>query len=129
MAKKLMRNLSRRERQIMDIVYRDNEVTVADVRARLPDPPGYSAVRALMRVLEEKGYLKHRSRGPRYVYSPTIGRERAKTTALKHLLQTFFDDSAEGLVAALIDLSGPKLSDEDFERLARLIEQSRRESK
>jgi BlaI family penicillinase repressor len=120
-------NLSRRERQIMDIIYSRGKATVAEVRELLPDPPSYSAVRALLRILEEKGYLKHERQGSRYVFVPTVTRERAKKWALKHLLQTFFDGSVDSVVAAIIDISESKLSDKDYENLMRLIEQARKE--
>jgi predicted transcriptional regulator len=110
--------LTRRERQIMDILYRDGEATVADVMAQLPDPPSYSAVRATMNVLEEKGHVRHKQDGPRYVYLPAVPRERARRAAMKHLLQTFFDGSAERAVVALLQMSDSTLSTTDFERLA-----------
>jgi len=117
--------LSRRERQIMDVVYRLGKATVSDVLERLPDPPSYSAVRALMRILEEKGHLSHEQDGPRYVYVPTIGRDNAKRSALRHMLKTFFDGSAEQAISALLDESSQKLSDAELDRLARLIDQAR----
>ena len=117
--------LSRRERQIMDVVYRRGEVTAAEVQEELPDPPGYSAVRAMLRVLEEKGHLDHRQEGPRYVYSPTTPREEARASALRRVLTTFFDDSAEKAVAALLDSSVTQLSNEELDRLQRLIVEAR----
>ena len=119
-------NLSRRERQIMDLLYREGRATVAEVQASLPDPPSYSAVRAMLRILEEKGHVRHQQDGPRYVYVPTVGREKAKRSALRHLVETFFDGSAEQVVAALLDGSARQLTDEEVQRLARLIE-SRKE--
>ena len=121
--------LSRRERQIMDIVYRHGDVTVASVLDELPDPPSYSAVRAMLRVLEEKGHLKHRQEGPRYVYSPTVPREDARQSALRRLLETFFDDSTEQAVAALLDLSAADLSKAELDRLQELIEEAREEGR
>lgn len=121
--------LSRRERQIMDIVYAAGRATVAEVRDRLPDPPSYSAVRALLRVLEEKGHLRHEQDGPRYVFTPKVSRERASRSALKRLLRTFFDGSAEGAVAALLDLEAGRLAPEDYDRLAEMIERARREGR
>jgi predicted transcriptional regulator len=97
-------HLARRERQIMEVVYRLGQASVADVLAQLPDPPSYSAVRAMMRLLEEKGHLRHKQQGARYVYLPIQSRETARRSALKHLVRTFFDGSAENAVAALLDL-------------------------
>jgi BlaI family penicillinase repressor len=118
--------LSRRERQIMDVIYRRGRASAADVLAELPDPPSYSAVRAMLRVLEEKGHVRHEEQGARYVFLPIVPREKARRSALKQLVQTFFDGSTEQAVAALIDLSASKLSDQDFDRLAKLIEQARK---
>jgi predicted transcriptional regulator len=123
------KNLSRRERQIMDVIYTLQEATVNQVLERLPSPPSYSAVRALLRVLEEKGHLVHRQDGPRYIYSPTLPRERARRSALKHLLQTFFDDSTEDVVAALLDISEDNLRAEDYGRLLELIQKARKEGR
>ncbi len=114
--------LSRRERQIMDIIYRLGEATAAEVMENLPDPPSYSAVRALMRILEEKTHLRHRQEGPRYVYTPTIPLDAAKQSALKHVLSTFFEGSVSQAVAALLDLGRDDLTDAELERLARLID-------
>ncbi|HKY06214.1 MAG TPA: BlaI/MecI/CopY family transcriptional regulator [Blastocatellia bacterium] len=129
MTKKSHINLSRRERQIMDIIYQRGSVTATEVMENLPDPPSYSAVRTMLRLLEEKGYLKHDQDGPRYVYSPTLSREKASQSALKQLLQTFFNDSTEQAVAALIDISRPNLSNSDLDRLSDLIEQARKEGR
>jgi predicted transcriptional regulator len=113
----------------MDIVYLKGEATVAEVRKLIPDPPSYSSVRALMRVLEEKDYLKHKEKGPRYIYYPTITHDKAKISALRHLMQTFFDDSTESVFAALLDIKGKRLSEEELEKLVLLIEKARREGK
>ena len=121
--------LTRRERQIMDILYRDGEATVADVMAQLPDPPSYSAVRATMNVLEEKGHVRHRQDGPRYVYLPAVSRDRARRAALNHLLQTFFDGSPESAVVALLQMSDSTLSPSDFERLAGEVRKARQEGR
>jgi len=121
--------LSRRERQIMDIVYRLGSVTAADVRSNLADAPGYSAVRALLRILEEKGHLCHREDGPRYVYSPVVSRPAAQKSALKQMVRTFFDGSASQAVAALIDMSARELSDSDLKRLEKMVSEARREGK
>ena len=127
MAKKATVHLSRRERQIMDVVYRLGSATVSEVLKDLPDPPSYSAVRATMRLLEERGHLKHKQDGPRYVYFPTQSRDKARRSALRHLLQTFFDGSAEHAVAALLDMSAQELSDEELDRLTQLIEDVRKQ--
>jgi len=122
-------HLSRRERQIMDVIYRFGQATAQEVREHLPDPPSYSAVRALLRVLEDKGHVAHRQDGPRYVYLPTVPREEARRSALRQLLGTFFDGSAEQAVAALLDLSGGHLSDDELDRLSDLIERARQEGR
>lgn len=127
MTKRSQTILSRRERQIMDIIYSRGHATAADVMENLPDPPSYSAVRALLRVLEEKGHLRHKQDGQRYVYLPKVARERVKHSALQRVLQTFFDNSTEEAVAALLDIS--PLSDEELERMERLIKQAREEGR
>jgi BlaI family transcriptional regulator, penicillinase repressor len=119
--------LSRRERQIMDIIYKRERATAADVQQDLPDQPNYSTVRAQLRVLEEKGYVRHEERGLRYVFLPTIPREQARTSALRRLMETFFDGSAEGVVAALLDGSAGKLSEGELNRLSGLIEKAKKE--
>lgn len=126
MTRRTHSNLSRRERQIIDILYANGRATAAEVQALLPEPPSYSAVRAMLRILEEKGHVRHESDGPRYVYAPTIARENAKRSALRHMLQTFFDGSAEQAISALLDdRDTSKLSDAELDRLARLIDQAR----
>ena len=122
-------DLSRRERQIMDVIYRRGRASAADVVAELADPPSYSAVRALLRILEDKGHLRHESEGGKYVYAPTRPREHAGRSALRRVLQTFFDNSAEKAVAALLDLHDAELSRADLDRLAHLIEQARKEGR
>jgi predicted transcriptional regulator len=129
MANAAHKNLSRRERQIMDIVYRFGRATAGDVLDNLDDPPSYSAVRALLRILEEKGHLRHEQDGPRYVYLPTVSRDRARRSALKGMVKTFFDGSAEQAMAALLDLSVSKMSDEELDRLGELIENARKEGR
>lgn len=119
-------DLSRRERQILDILYQRGQATAADVQNALPEPPSYSAVRALLRILEEKGHVRHQQDGPRYVYVPTVARENAKRSALRHMLRTFFDGSAEQAISALLDDSAANLSPAELDRLARLIEDARR---
>lgn len=121
--------LSRRERQIMDVIYRLGRATAADVHDALPDRPSYSTIRALLRVLESKGHLRHVENGPRYVYSPTVPRERARESALRQLVTTFFDGSTEAAVAALLDLSAARLSDTELNRLAGLIAQAKKEGR
>ncbi|MDX1624419.1 MAG: BlaI/MecI/CopY family transcriptional regulator [Gemmatimonadota bacterium] len=120
------RELSRRERQIMDIVYRRGRATAAEVQEDLPDPPSYSAVRAMLRVLEEKGHLEHEQEGPRYVFQPTVAVETARKSAVRRLMRTFFDNSLEDAVATLLNLSGSELSEEELDRLSRLIEEARK---
>jgi predicted transcriptional regulator len=117
-------DLSRRERQIVDILYANGRATAAEVQAALPEPPSYSAVRAMLRILEDKGHVTHEQDGPRYVYVPTVGRDNAKRSALHHMLKTFFDGSAEQAISALLDDTS-KLSDAELDRLARLIDQAR----
>lgn len=119
--------LSRRERQIMDVIYRLGRATAQEVRDHLPSPPSYSAVRALLRILEDKGHLNHDRDGPRYVYVPTVPREKASATALRQLVRTFFDGSPGAAAAALLDLSASDLSDAELARLEALIERARRE--
>jgi predicted transcriptional regulator len=121
--------LSRRERQIMDVIYRQGEATAQDVLDRIPDPPSYSAVRALLRILEGKGHLRHRRDGQRYVYAPTVSRERARASALRQLVGTFFDGSAGAAAAALLDLSRDNLSDAELQRLEALVERARKEGR
>ena len=122
-----MQKLSRRERQILDILYERGRATAAEILTSLPDPPSYSATRALLRVLEDKGHVRHEADGPRYVFSAVIPRARARRSALKHLLQTFFDDSAGDAVAALLDVK--KLKPEELDRIEEMIEQARKEGK
>ncbi len=126
---KAPQGLSRRERQIMDIIYGLKEATVLQVLERLPSPPGYSAVRALLRVLEQKGHLSHRQDGPRYVFKPVLAREKARRGALQDVLRTFFDNSTEDAVAALLDISEDNLSEADYARLLELIEKARKEGR
>ena len=126
MNKTAHRDLSRRERQILDILYQRGQATAADVQAELPEPPTYSAVRALLRILEDKGHVRHEQDGPRYVYLPTIGRDNAQKSALRHILHTFFDGSAEQAISALLGDSGAKLSSAELDRLARMIDTARK---
>ncbi len=121
--------LTRRERQIMDVLFRQGEATVADVMEALPDPPSYSAVRATMRILEEKGHIRHREDGPRYVYLPKVEPQRARRAALEHLLETFFAGSAEQAVMALAELSDADLTPDQLERLADKIRKAGEEGR
>jgi BlaI family transcriptional regulator, penicillinase repressor len=119
--------LSRRERQIMDAIYARGQATAAEVTAALPDAPSYSAVRALLRILEQKGHLRHEEDGPRYVFLPTVSRDRARRSALRNLVKTFFDGSPAQAAAALIDQAD--LSEDDVARLAEMIEKARKEGR
>jgi BlaI family transcriptional regulator, penicillinase repressor len=121
--------LSRRERQIMDILYRAGKASAADVLNAMPDPPSYSAVRAMLRVLEEKGHVKHQEEGLKYVYAPVVAREKAKRSAVKHVMETFFNGSAEQIVAALLDVSSTKLTRDELDRMAEMIEKAKKEGK
>ncbi len=129
MKERQLLHLSRRERQIMDVIFARGQATAAEIRQNLPDPPSYSTVRAQLRVLEDKGFLNHTEQGPRYLFSPTIPAERARISALQHLKLIFFDNSTESVISALLDLPDSNLSEEDLARLTSLIEQARREGK
>src|SRR4028118_1464664 len=115
-------DLSRRERQIMDAIYARGEATAADVHAAFPDPPSYSAIRALLRILEEKGVLKHREDGPRYVFTPTMPREKASRSALQRVVQTFFGGSLADAVAAFVDAKDSKLSPGELKRIGARVQ-------
>lgn len=119
-------DLSRRERQIIDTLFRMGRASAAEVRRHLPDPPSYSAVRALLRILEEKGHVRHEQDGPRYVYMPTVARESAKRSALRHLVQTFFEGSTSQAISALLDSSSSKISEAELDRLRRLLDEARK---
>jgi len=121
--------LSRRERQIMDILYRRGKSPASEVREAMPNAPSYSAVRAMLRVLEEKGHIRHQAEGLKYVYLPTVPRDKAKRSAVKHLVDTFFKDSPDQVVAALLDVSSTRLTSADLDRMAEMIEEARREGK
>jgi predicted transcriptional regulator len=121
--------LSRRERQIMDILYRTGKASANDVRDAMPDAPSYSAVRAMLRVLEEKGHIRHQAEGLKYVYLPTVARDKAKRTAVKHVLETFFNGSPEQAVAALLDVASTRLTREELDRMSQLIEDAKKEGK
>ncbi|MGB5105878.1 MAG: BlaI/MecI/CopY family transcriptional regulator [Candidatus Zixiibacteriota bacterium] len=125
MSKQLVEGLSRRERQIMDIIYQRGEATAADIQSALPEAPGNSAVRALLSLLKQKGLVRHRKKGRMYIYSPVVSRERARRTVLGRVVQTFFGNSVENVIAALIDMSSQKMSDEELTRLEKMIQQRR----
>ncbi|MEQ8633713.1 BlaI/MecI/CopY family transcriptional regulator [Gimesia maris] len=120
------RRLSRREREIMDIIYRLERGTVQEVLGNLDNPPSYSSIRATMRLLEEKGHLKHISDGPRYVYLPTRTRDKARKSALRHMLDTFFNNSIETTVATLLDMKSKELTDDELDRIQILIDDARK---
>jgi predicted transcriptional regulator len=121
--------LTRREREIMDILYRRERATAADVLEDMAEPPTYSAVRALLRILEDEGHIKHVQEGPRYVYMPAVARNDARKSALSHVVTTFFDGSVEQVVATLVESSRSKLSKDELERLAQLIEKAKKEGR
>lgn len=121
--------LSRRERQIMDVLYQRGSATVADVIDDLPDPPSYSAVRATLRVLEDKGHVTHSADGPRYVYAPAVSPDQARRSALTHLLKTFFNGSAEQAVVTLLEMPDADLSEQDLDRLASMVRAARGEGR
>ena len=121
--------LTRRESQIMEILYRREKATAAEVHAEMPDPPSYSTARKLLEILEEKGYARHEQDGPRYVYFPVVAADAARDTALEQMVRTFFQGSIGSAVTALLELQGPKLSDEELDRIAKLAEQAKREGR
>jgi BlaI family transcriptional regulator, penicillinase repressor len=120
------RDLSRRERQILDILYQRTQATAAEVQSALPEPPSYSAVRALLKILEDKGHVRHEQDGPRYMYRPIIARGNAQRSALRHILRTFFDGSAEQAISALLDDSSSRFSPAELDRLAHMIDTARK---
>ena len=121
--------LSRRERQIMDFLFQRGKASVGEVMDGIPNPPGYSAVRATLRTLEQKGRVVHEEDGRAYVYRPTLRRDAARKSALTHVLKTFFDNSAEQAVAALLELKGPKLTGAELDRVARIVDQAKKEGR
>ena len=121
------RNLSRRERQMMDILYQRGRATAQEILDAMPDPPTYSAVRAKLRVLEEKGHIRHEEEALRYVYLPVVARDSARKSALKHLVSTFFAGSVQETVAALLDLSPSNLTAQDLDRISKLVDQAKKE--
>jgi predicted transcriptional regulator len=129
MTKPSTSTLTRREREIMDILYRRERATAAEVLEDMTNAPTYSAVRALLRILEDEGHIKHVQDGPRYVYLPAVARNDARKTALSHVVATFFDGSVEDAVVALVESSRSKLSKEELERLAQLIAKAKKEGR
>ena len=129
MANEELNDLSRRERQIMDLLYERERASVQEVMEGIADPPSYSAVRAMLRTLEEKGRVTHVEDGRAYIYQPTIRKDTARQGALTHLLKTFFDGSTEKAVAALLDLKGPRLSQAELDRVAILVDQAKKEGR
>ncbi len=122
-------HLSRRERQIMDIIYARGRASIWQVHETMPDAPSYSAVRALMRILEEKGHLKHKAEGIKYIYQPTRSRKAASRSAVRRLLRTFFDGSTEQALAALLEVSASGATPEELDRLAKLIAKAKKEGR
>ena len=121
--------LSRRERQIIDILYECGKTSAEEVWEKLPDRPSYSAVRATLRILEQKGHARHEEQGPRYLYSPTVPREKARRRVMRDILKTFFENSTEEALAALLEVSSSKLSATEYDRLADLIARARKDGK
>ena len=121
--------LSRRERQIMEILYQRGKASASEVREAMEDAPSNSAVRTLLRVLEDKGHARRRAEGLKYVYTPTVAREKAKRTVVKHLLDTYFNGSPEQIVAALLDVSATALTREELDRMTAMIEKAKKEGK
>jgi predicted transcriptional regulator len=122
-------SLSRRERQIMDILYQRGKASASEVRGAMEAAPGYSAVRAMLRVLEEKGHVRHQAEGLKYVYVPTVARDKAKRSAVKHVMETFFNGSAEQIVAALLDVASTQLTRGELDRMSEMIEKAKKEGK
>jgi predicted transcriptional regulator len=121
--------LGRRERQIMDVIHRLGSASVADVRKALPDPPTYSAVRGMLRLLEQKGHVAHRADGVRYLYAATVSRSAARQSALRHVVRTFFGGSAPAAAASLLEMSDASLSEADVARLAAIIRKAKGENR
>ena len=126
MAEPAEHKLSRRERQIMDVLYQRQRASAAEIRQSLASPPSYSAVRALLRILEDKGHIRHAEKDLRYVYFPTVSRRRVRRAALRHLVETFFDGSAAQTVATLLDPSTARMSESELDRISELIVKARK---
>ena len=129
MARTKIRDFSRRERQIMDIVYRVGEASAAEVMGQMPEAPGYSTVRTLLGVLERKGHLNHQRRGHHYVYSPTTSVEAASSSMLEHVMETFFDGSASRIVSAVLDISDAQLSKDEYDKILAIVRQAKAEDR
>ena len=127
--KKSARDLGRRERQILDVIYQLGEASVSDVLSSIPDPPSYSAIRTMIRLLESKGFLRHRRDGTRYVYRPTQSKKTASRSALRHLIKTYFAESPTDAVAAIFDVTSDDLTDADLSRIERMIDEARKEGR
>ncbi len=127
MRKESLHHFSRRERQIMEIIYTRGRASAAEVLNAMPEPPSYSAVRAMLRLLEDKGHLTHEKEGRKYIFLPTVAPAKIRRSALKNLLHTFFNGSVENAVASLLDLNATELSQEELERLAKLIDEAKKE--
>ena len=121
--------LARRERQILDTLYRMGEASVAGVLANMPDPPSYSCVRSLLRILERKGHVKHKKQGARFTYVPAQSRDKARRSALEHVVKTFFDGSTEHAVAALLDISGVDVNGDGLDRIAQMVQDAQKNGK
>ena len=126
---KLPQNLARRERQILELIYELGEVSVGDVHAKLPDAPSYSAVRTIIRLLETKGFLKHRREGTKYIYRPVQSRDVVRRSAVAHLFKTFFSGSPSDAVAAILDVSSDDLTDSELDRLKELVDKAKKEGR
>lgn len=129
MTRPLALSLSRRERQIMDVLHRLQRASAAQVQLEMPDPPSYSAVRAHLRILEEKGHVRHIVDGPRYLFEPTVEREQERASAMRHLVRTFFDGSTEDAMVALLDASDTKLSKKQKDDLLKRIAEARKDGR
>ena len=125
MAREKPPQLSRRERQIMDVLYREGRTTAADIRAHMSDAPSDSAVRTMLRILEDKGHVRHEVEGPRYVYMPTVARDRARRSALRHVVQTFFEGSAAQAMAAIVDMAPDDMNADELNRLQDMIDRAK----
>ena len=122
-----IQDFSRRERQIMDVIYRLGETTAAEVMRQIPEPPGYSTVRTLLGVLERKGHLQHQRRGHHYVYSPTTPVEKASNSMLEHVMETFFDGSASRIVSAVLDISDTQMSTREYDEILAIVKTAKKE--
>ena len=127
MSKRLQNELSARERQIMEVIYRKKSASVKEVLAEIPNPPSYSAVRAMLNILEDKGFLKHEQEGLKYIYAPTIPHKKAMRSAVQSLLKTYFNDSVEDAVAAIVNIHNKDLDEQELARLTKLIKSAKEE--